>query len=113
MESGAAMNSMIRISDMTIKIQQCDRDRAAQCEESLHALYGPDAAKKVSDITRSGGRDGSIWVQEFAKHRIEAMTLAAEIADGNRTDDGRAWDAAAETIAEQIRNAAHKGGKDE
>lgn len=61
-----------------IHVTQADRDKAADAYENQFALWGGDLARQVSDLTRSGGRDDTLLVQAFARHRIEATLQSQE-----------------------------------
>jgi|SRR6478736_5949970 len=108
---------------MTIKIQQCDRNAAAAFTKGRcrGLSFSENQIGAISETILNGDADDDDLVQAFAKHRIEAMEEAAKIPlewlklniHGTDLTGSYHHNQACRGIAAQIRNAAHKGGKDE
>jgi len=96
-------------------ITQADRDAAAEVERAQFAL-APDIAEKVSALTIAGGRDNTITVQAFARHRttslaaqdglVEALEWISKICDEEIPLEYN--DAMRKAFQRNIRDAANK-----
>lgn len=88
-----------------VKVEQCDRDAAADCGGTL------GWAQWAIDMTRSGKNDHWPSVQAFARHRLTERERCAVIAE--KQFDAREWHPelrrAGANIAGEIRTNIRSG----